>query len=182
MPRPRVLTPLAFLYMTWLGAPPALQAQAPGSTSGGLPSWLASDSAARTVTLTLGVTAPPGAASARINGYRSGGVQIVVPLNWTVTWHWQSSDSTAPHSLVLMAEREKLPTEGGRPALDNAMTRMVTAGLKAGQTDVTTFVADQAGWYWLLCGVSGHALRGEWVGFRVDPDAKGPAVREKGEQ
>jgi len=63
--------------------------------------------------------------------------------------------------------------------LDNAMTRMVTAGLKAGQEDVTTFVADQAGWYWLLCGVPGHALKGEWVGLRVDPDARMPAVREK---
>jgi len=68
-------------------------------------------------------------------------------LNWTVTWHWQSSDTTAPHSLVLMAEREKLPAEGGQPAIDNAVTRMVTVGLKARQKDVTTFVADQAGWY-----------------------------------
>jgi hypothetical protein len=67
-------------------------------------------------------------------------------------------------SLVLMAEREKLPLQGDRPALQNAMTRMVTAGLKAGQTDVTTFTADEAGWYWLLCGVPGHAISGEWIG------------------
>jgi sulfocyanin SoxE-like protein len=164
-----VPTLLAFL---WIPAP-ALRAQAPA----GPPSWLVGDSAAKTVALTLEVTAPPGATSALINGYRAGEAQIVVPLNWTVTWHWQSGDSTAPHSLVLMAERETLPLEGGRPALDNAMTRMVTAGLKPGQKDVTTFVADQAGWYWLLCGVPGHALAGEWVGVRVDPDARGPFVR-----
>jgi hypothetical protein len=134
------------------------------------------------VTLSLDVTAPPDAPSALIAGYRAGGVQIVVPLNWTVTWHWASSDTTAPHSLVLMAEREKLPTEGGRPAIDNAMTRMVTAGLKAGQKDVSTFVADQAGWYWLLCGVPGHALRGEWLGLRVDPEAKRPELKVRGER
>jgi hypothetical protein len=131
------------------------------------------------VTLSLAVTAPPGAPSALIAGHRAGEVEIVVPLNWTVTWHWQSTDSTASHSLVVMAEREKLPAQGGQPALDNAMTRMVTAGLKAGQTDVSTFTADQVGWYWLLCGVPGHALKGEWLGLRVDPDAKGPEVRSK---
>jgi hypothetical protein len=164
---------LTFLYMM---PAPGLRAQAPAPA----PAWLSADTAAKVVTLTLDVSAPPGAPSALINGYRSGGVQIVVPLNWSVTWHWLSSDSTAPHSLVLMAEREKLPTEGGLPALDNAMTRMVTGGLKAGQTDVTTFAADQAGWYWLLCGVPGHALKGEWVGLRVDPDARVPSVKEKG--
>jgi hypothetical protein len=172
MHRSPMLAALAFLYMPPV-ALPRVQQPTPA------PVWLAADTAAKVVTLSLEITVPPGAPSALINGYRSGAVQIIVPLNWTVTWHWQSSDSTAPHSLVLTAEREKLPAEGGRPALDNAMTRMVTAGLKAGQEDVTTFVADQAGWYWLLCGVPGHALKGEWVGLRVDPDARMPAVREK---
>ena len=60
--------------------------------------------------------------------------------------------------------------------MDNAMTRAVTAGLKVGQKDVTTFVADQAGWYWLLCGVPTHALRGEWIGLKVDRQATTPAV------
>jgi hypothetical protein len=32
------------------------------------------------------------------------------------------------------------------------MSRSVLPGLGAGKTDETTF-ADQAGWYWLLCGV-----------------------------
>jgi uncharacterized cupredoxin-like copper-binding protein len=78
-----------------------------------------------------------------------------------------------------MAEREKLPLEGGRPALDNAMSRMVTAGLKPGQTDQTTFVADAAGWYWLLCGVAGHALKGEWISLKVDGDAIAVSIKEK---
>ena len=82
--------------------------------------------------LALEVTRPAGAPSAAINGYRDGGVQVVVPAGWTVAWDWRSADSTAPHSLVVMAEREKLPTEGGRPAFTNAMTRMLAAGLAAG--------------------------------------------------
>ncbi len=147
-----------------------------------LPKWMVADSAARTVSLTLQTTGSSGGPSALINGYRGGAIQIVVPPNWTVTWQWHSSDRTAPHSLVLMAEREKLPLQGDRPALQNAMTRMVTAGLKAGQTDVATFTADEAGWYWLLCGVPGHAIAGEWIGVRVDPDARTASLKEKREQ
>jgi hypothetical protein len=165
---------LASLLVLLLGpAAPRIEAQQPSP----LPAWMVADSAARTVRLTLETTGSAGGSSALINGYRSGGIQIVVPRNWTVTWHWRSSDSTAPHSLVLMAEREKLPLQGDRPAFQNALTRMVTAGLRAGQTDVTTFTADEAGWYWLLCGVPGHAIAGEWIGVRVDPEARTASVK-----
>jgi hypothetical protein len=140
-------------------------------------SWLTSDSVTRTVTLDLAVTRPGGSSSALINGERAGGVQVIVPINWTVVWDWRSVDSSATHSLVVMAEREKLPLEGGRPVFDNAMTKSLADGLPAGQTDHTTFVADQAGWYWLLCGVPGHAIAGEYIGLRVDPDAKSGSVR-----
>ncbi len=159
-------------------------AGAPGASPGAAadtsttPAWLVADDGGQTVTLALQVTrAPDGAAL--INGHRRGDLQIVVPLNWTVQWDWRSADSTTPHSLVVMAEREKLPTEGGRAVFTNAMTRMVTAGLAVGQGDRTTFTADQAGWYWMLCGVPGHALAGEYLGLRVDPEAKTASVKSR---
>jgi sulfocyanin SoxE-like protein len=157
---------------------PPVSAPAPVSPPG--PAWLAVDSATRTVGLTLEVTAPPGSPSALINGYRAGEAQIVVPLGWTVKWSWHNADSTSAHSLVVMVQREKIPLEGGRPTFSNAMTRMVTDGLPPGQTDQTTFVADEAGWFWMLCGVPGHALKGEWIELRVGPDAKSPSVQIKG--
>jgi hypothetical protein len=160
-----------------VGAPTLLAAQDAAEATA--PAWLVSDSAARTVRLTLEVTRTPGNSSALLNGRREGAVQVVVPLGWTVNWEWRSADSTAPHSLVVMVEREKLPTEGGQPAFINAMTRMVTAGLAAGQVDRSTFEADQAGWYWLLCGVPSHALGGEWIGLKVDAEAKTATVVEK---
>ncbi|MGH7499271.1 MAG: sulfocyanin-like copper-binding protein [Gemmatimonadales bacterium] len=150
------------------------------ATPAGTVSWLTSDTAAHTVMLRLVVTRPPGESSALINGYRAGSVQVIVPLNWTVTWEWKSLDSAATHSLVVMAEREKLPLEGGRSVFDNALTRMVTAGLSAGQVDQTTFTADQAGWYWMLCGVPSHALEGEYISLRVDPEAKSGSLKMKG--
>jgi hypothetical protein len=155
-------------------APPASGAE-PGTLS-----WLVADTAGRTVTVALQVTpATTAGGPALINGQHNGGVQIIVPLNWTVQWDWRNADSTAPHSLVLMAEREKLPLEGGREAFTNAMTHAVTAGLAAGQGDRTTFTAEEAGWYWLLCGVPGHAIAGEYLGLRVDPEAKTASVKAK---
>jgi uncharacterized cupredoxin-like copper-binding protein len=78
-----------------------------------------------------------------------------------------------------VAEREKLPAEGGDPALENAMSRAVATGIQPGQRDETTFLADQAGWYWMLCGVPGHALAGEWIGLRIDPAASGVSLKRK---
>jgi hypothetical protein len=143
------------------------------------PVWLVADTAGRTVTIAFQVTPGTGGGPALLNGHHNGALQIVVPLGWTVQWDWRSADSTSPHSLVVMAEREKLPLEGGREAFTNAMTRAVTAGLPAGQGDRTTFTADEAGWYWLLCGVPGHAIAGEYLGLRVDPEAKTASVKGK---
>lgn len=143
-----------------------------------LPLWIIADPGSHTVTLALEAARPPGATAARLNGEHDGSVQVGVPLGWTVRWHWRNADSAA-HSLVVMAEREKLPTEGGQPALDQAASRAVTTGLSAGKTDETTFVVDQAGWYWILCGVPDHALAGEWIGLRVDPATAGVRITRK---
>jgi hypothetical protein len=136
-----------------------------------LPDWVTPDSAGRQVTLTLvaGPGAEPGTGT--IAGHRAGDIELVVPQGWTVHWNWRNADSSQNHSLVVMAEREKLPAEGGQAAIDGALSRMVKAGLKPGQEDQATFVAEPGGWYWILCGVPGHALKGEWIGLRVDPGA-----------
>jgi hypothetical protein len=159
-------------------SPTVAASPAAAGPSGGAPVWLVADPAAKTVTLALQVTRGPDG-GALINGHRKGELQIVVPLNWTVQWDWRNADSTAPHSLVVMVEREKLPTEGGRAAFTNAMSQSVIAGLPAGQGDRTTFSADEAGWYWLVCGVPSHAIGGEYLGLRVDPEAKTASVKQK---
>jgi hypothetical protein len=161
-------------------AAPTITPSAPDSVPApSSPDWLVIDSAGKTVTLTLEVTSQAGAPSALINGFRNGEARIIVPLGWTVKWSWRNGDTASPHSLVVMVQREKLPLEGGRPSLTNAMTRMVTEGLPPGGTDQTTFAAEEAGWYWLMCGVPGHALAGEWLELRVDPEATTTIVRVK---
>jgi hypothetical protein len=141
--------------------------------------WLQVDSAGRTASLDLVVTRKAGAPSALINGYRAGEARIIIPVGWTAKWNWRSTDSTASHSLVVMVQREKIPLEGGRASFSNAMTRMVTEGLRPGQIDQSTFEAEEAGWYWMMCGVPGHALQGEWLELRVDPESKTTRVELK---
>ena len=136
------------------------------------------DSAGRTVTLSLDTRPGAAGSSALINGYRAGGVRVMVPVGWTVQWNWRNADHS-PHSLVVMTQREKIPLEGGRPAFSNAMTRSVTDGLAPGKSDQSTFEAEEAGWYWLLCGVPNHALKGEWIELKVDPAAQRPDVLVK---
>jgi Sulfocyanin (SoxE) domain len=152
---------------------PDTNAQRQSSTR--LPPWATFDSAGRTVTLSLETSSGAAGSSAFINGYHAGGVRVVVPLGWTIRWNWRNADH-APHSLVVMTQREKIPLEGGRPPFSNAMTRSVIEGLAPGQSDQSTFEAEEAGWYWLLCGVPSHALNGEWIELRVDPAANKPDV------
>jgi hypothetical protein len=157
----------------------AAAATSAGPASPAAADWLQVDSASRTATIALEVSHSPGARAGLLNGYRSGEARLIVPLGWTITWNWRNSDSTSPHSLVVMVQREKIPLEGGRPAFINAMTRMLTAGLPAGQTDQTTFQAEEAGWFWIMCGVPEHAVNGEWLELRVDPEATTARVEIK---
>src|SRR4051794_27183437 len=161
-------------------APPVASASTDSQPTAADTSWITSDSAERTVTLSLVVTKSPTSPSALINGYRSGQAQVVVPVRWTVKWNWRNDDPGAAHSLVVMTQREKVPLEGGRASFSNAMSRSVAEGLATGQTDQTTFEAEEAGWYWLMCGVPDHALNGEWLELRVSPDAHNGSVHLKG--
>jgi Sulfocyanin (SoxE) domain len=145
-----------------------------------LPSWIHADLAARTVLLDLAVTHPAGAPSALISGEHDGAIQVIVPRGWTIKWHWINQDSTANHSLVVVAEREKLPQQGGQAVFTNAMTRSVLPGLPVGRTDDTSFEAEDGGWFWVLCGVPGHAIAGEWIGLKIDPAATEVGAKKKG--
>jgi uncharacterized cupredoxin-like copper-binding protein len=48
---------------------------------------------------------------------------------------------------------------------------MVREGLRPGEIDQSTFEAEEPGWYWMMCGVPSHAVEGEWLELRVDPEA-----------
>lgn len=160
---------VVLLQLALLPAPLAAQ-------SASLRPWVRPDSAARSVTLDLAAVHTAGAAGPTLNGISYGAVQIVVPLGWTVLIEWRNADSTAAHSFVVQQEREKIPERAGAPAFPNAYSRSPAAGIAPGGADRTRFVVDQAGWYWILCGVPGHAIRGEYLSLKVDRDASGVSL------
>lgn len=143
-----------------------------------VPSWITADTAAKTVALTLRADRTADGALA-LNGERDGALQIIVPRGWTIRWSWTNADTTR-RSLIVMQEREKLPEQAGRPAFTNAVTRSPVAGLPPGGTDVSTFEAEEAGWFWILGGVPGHAIAGDYIGLKVDAAAGGVSVKRKG--
>jgi len=153
--------PLALLF-TSIAAP--LSAQLPG--------WVRSDTLARTVTLDLV------AAHGTLSGALAGKLQVVVPKDWTMKLEWRNDDSTA-HSFIVQREREKLPELAGEPAFQYAYSRSAVLGMAPGKSDRTQFVVDQAGWYWILCGVPGHAIAGEYISLRVDPTATAPLIQPR---
>ncbi len=158
----------------------ALAVSSLGAQDAGLPAWIHPDPAGKSVLLDLTVTRPAGAPSAVISGEHDGSIQVIVPRGWTIKWHWVNQDSTASHSLVVVAEREKLPQQGGQAVFTNAMTRAVLPGLAVGRTDDTSFEAEDGGWFWVICGVPGHAIAGEWISLRVDPAATEVSAKKKG--
>ena len=173
----KVLSPIRFgLAAVILGTTVVTPGRAHGSD---LPAWIHPDPAAKVVVLDLTITRAPGAATALISGEHDGGIQVIVPRGWTIKWHWINQDSTASHSLVVVAEREKLPQQGGQAVFTNAMTRGVLPGLPVGRTDDTSFEAEDGGWFWVLCGVPGHAIAGEWIGLKIDPATTEVAVKKE---
>ena len=156
------------------GAGGSLQGQ-----TASLREWVRPDTVAKKVTIELYAVHAAGAAAPTLNGMSFGKVQVVVPLNWTVVLDWRNADSTAMHSFIVQQEREKLPERAGEPAFQYAYSRTPVAGMAPGRTDQTQFVVDQAGWFWILCGVPGHAIGGEYISLKVDASATGVSVVAK---
>ena len=150
-----------------------------GAQTRSLHPWVVADSGARKVTLDLVAVHTAGASAPALNGISHGAVQMVVPLGWTVILEWRNADSTAAHSFIVQQEREKLPERAGEPAFQYAYSLSPVGGLAFERTDRTQFVVDQAGWYWILCGVPGHAILGEYLSLKVDRDALGVSLVAK---
>lgn len=165
-PPPVKPEPMRLPFVLLLSTLPALVS----AQSTPLPAWVHPDAGARTVTLELVAGRSAGAQGADLSGVARGEVQVVVPRGWTIRLEWRNDDSTA-HSFIVQQEREKLPERAGEPAFLYAYSRIPVAGMAPGRTDHTQFVVDSPGWYWILCGVPGHAIGGEYISFRVDPAA-----------
>lgn len=108
------------------------------------------------------------------NGNAGGSATITIPLGWKVRTDFTNLDAI-PHSAIIIANQQPLPTIPQTAAFGGAYTRDLTSGIFTDQTDTMNFKAAPAGKYILVCGVPGHGPSGMWIWFVVSADAKAPA-------
>ena len=140
------------------------------------PTWLAFDSTAKTVRFQLiaGLTGLNGALN--YNGFRDGGLTLVVPVGWKTEIAFRNHDGMLPHSAEVIAPQTPLPTQPVDPAIARAFTLQLSAGLPSEARDDMRFAAQPAGEYLIFCGVPGHGAAGMWIRLRVSATATTPAL------
>lgn len=110
------------------------------------------------------------------NGNAGGSATITIPVGWKVRSLFTNLDAI-PHSAIIIANQQPLPTIPQIPAFGAAYTRDLTAGLSTDQTDDMNFKAAPAGKYILVCGVPGHGPSGMWIWVVVSAGATVPAYQ-----
>ena len=142
------------------------------------PTWLSFDAGTKTVRFQLiaGLTGLNGALN--FNGYRDGGLTLVVPQGWRTEIDFRNHDGMLPHSAEIIAPQTPLPVQPVDPAIPRAYTLRLEEGLVSEATDTMRFAAQPAGEYLIICGVPGHGASGMWIRFRVSATAAGPSLVE----
>lgn len=131
------------------------------------PSWLSSDFASKTVTFQLiaGLRGLNGGLN--YNGFRDGGLTLVVPLGWRIEINFRNHDGVLPHSAEVIRPQTPLPTQPVEPAIPKAFTNKLLEGLPSEARDEMLFTAQPPGEYLIYCGVPGHGAAGMWIRLRV---------------
>ena len=140
------------------------------------PAWLSFDPAARTARFQLiaGLTGLNGALN--FNGFRDGGLTLVIPVGWNAEISFRNHDGMLPHSAEVISPQSPLPVQPVSPAIPRAFTLKLATGLPPQGTDVMRFTAQPAGEYLIFCGVPGHGAAGMWIRLRVSATAQTPAL------
>jgi len=151
-------------------------AHLPAQTQRADPAWLSFDAAAKSARFQLiaGLTGLNGALN--FNGFRDGGLTVVIPVGWSTEISFMNHDGMLPHSAEVIAPQAPLPVQPVSPAIPRAFTLNLAAGLPPQGTDVMRFAAQPAGEYLIFCGVPGHGAAGMWIRLRVSATARTPAM------
>ena len=140
------------------------------------PTWLTFDAAAKTARFQLiaGLTGLNGALN--FNGFRDGGLTLVIPVGWAAEIAFKNHDGMLPHSAEVISPQTPLPVQPVSPAIPRAFTLKLATGLPPQGTDVIRFAAKPPGEYLIFCGVPGHGAAGMWIRLRVSATAQTPAL------
>jgi len=154
----------------------SLAAPAPAQQQRVDPTWLTFDTASKTARFQLiaGLTGLNGALN--FNGFRDGGLTLVIPVGWKAEIAFKNHDGMLPHSAEVISPQTPLPTQPVSPAIPRAFTLNLAAGIPPQGTDVIRFAARPPGEYLIFCGVPGHGAAGMWIRLRVSATAPAPTL------
>ena len=138
--------------------------------------WLSFDPATKTARFQLiaGLTGVNGALN--FNGFRDGGLTLVMPVGWQAEIAFRNHDGMLPHSAEVISPQTPLPVQPVTPAIPRAFTLKLAEGLPPQGTDVMRFAAQPPGEYLIFCGVPGHGAAGMWIRLRVSTTTQTPAL------
>jgi sulfocyanin len=153
-----------------------LQAQDSTPTAPIDTTWLSYDAPTKTVHFQLiaGLTGLNGALN--FNGFRDGGLILVVPAGSKVVVDFINHDGMLPHSAEVIPATLPVPSGGDDPAIQRAYTDKLVEGLPPQAKDGMTFTANPPGDYFIFCGVPGHGQGGMYIGLKVSATAKAPSL------
>jgi len=143
-----------------------------------VPSWIRNDPAAKTVAMEIVADWNQVARYAKdnirtdiidFNGYWGGNLTIIVPTGWSVNIEFINGSLSFRHSL--MVTRVYAPSEmpvklEAKDAIWGAYTDP-PEGIATKKRAQLSFVAQQAGSYFLACARQTHLMDGHWIGFEV---------------
>ena len=134
--------------------------------------FVSSDAASKTATITVDANQGTAGGGLNFNGVVKGAKSFTIPAGWTVVMNFKNM-GMIPHSAIVVKGTTP-PTSVAEKdaAFPGAYTKTVMQGMNAGATDVVKFKATTAGNYLLICGVPGHALGGQYLGLKVVAGAK----------
>ncbi len=138
--------------------------------------WLSYETATKTVHFQLiaGLTGLNGALN--FNGFRDGGLVLVVPAGSKVVVDFANHDGMLPHSAEVIAAKLPVPAGAADPAIPRAYTDKVEEGLPPQAKNGMTFTANPPGDYFIFCGVPGHGQAGMYISLKVSATAKSPSL------
>ena len=145
-----------------------------------LPSWMTVDQAKKTVAVDIVAGWNPENSALNFNGYFGADMVLTVPVGWTVKVAFLNHDGMLPHSLLVTKQypADDIPPEAGveQVAISKAYSDNPVGGLGPNETDKFGFTARNAGDFWMVCGVPGHALQGMYVDLKIDAAAQMPSI------
>ena len=144
-------------------------AEAAGST----PTWVTT--AGKVVHLTLIAGWNNVNAGFNFDGAAHGQMVVTVPLGDTVDATFKNNAAGAFHDAVIIPYQKSLPAGATKPAFAGAVSPLPQfrpgSAPRAGAVESFSFVANKAGDYMIVCGISGHALAGMWDTLVVSSSA-----------